>query len=77
MKKILLIATGGTIASRDTGEGLTPVAKPEELLEAAAQIRRFCRAEAVSILNIDSTNLQPENWIQMVQVIREEGLAVE
>ncbi len=71
MKRILLITTGGTIASRETKEGLAPMAKPEELLEAAGQIRCFCEAEAVSILNIDSTNLQPENWIQMVQVIRE------
>ena len=32
MKKILLIATGGTIASRKTEEGLAPSITPQELL---------------------------------------------
>lgn len=71
MKKILLIATGGTIASQETKEGLAPAVRPDALLEAVPQIRSFCEAEAVQILNIDSTNLQPENWLQMVQVIRD------
>ena len=71
MKKILLIATGGTIASAHTEEGLAPAVGPAALLEAVPEIRQFCRAEAVQILNIDSTNLQPENWIRMVQVVRD------
>ncbi|MCI8402076.1 MAG: asparaginase [Lachnospiraceae bacterium] len=70
-KKILLIATGGTIASAQGGEGLSPAVKPEELLDAVPGIREICNPHAVQILNIDSTNLQPENWVQMVRVIRE------
>lgn len=68
----MLIATGGTIASQETKEGLSPAVKPEALLEAVPEIRRFCEPEAVQILNIDSTNLQPENWLQMVRVIRDQ-----
>ena len=71
MKRILLIATGGTIASKESGEGLSPALEPDVLLEAVPEIRKFCQPDAVQILNIDSTNLQPENWIQMVQVIRD------
>lgn len=71
LKKILLIATGGTIASRETEEGLAPAVEPEALLEAVPEIRTFCEPHAVQILNIDSTNLQPENWLQMVQVVKE------
>ena len=71
MKKILLIATGGTIASAHTEEGLAPAVGPAALLDAVPEIRQFCQAEAVQILNIDSTNLQPENWIRMVQVVRD------
>ena len=33
MKKILLIATGGTIASKYTAEGLAPQISADELLE--------------------------------------------
>lgn len=71
MKKILLIATGGTIASRESGDGLTPAVEPDALLDAVPDIRRFCQPDAIQILNIDSTNLQPENWIQMVHVVRD------
>ena len=35
-KKILLIATGGTIASKETEEGLAPALSSEELLRCAA-----------------------------------------
>ncbi len=69
-KKILLIATGGTIASRQTQEGLAPALTPEELLDAVPEVNDFCQAESMQILNIDSTNLQPEDWVSMVQVIR-------
>lgn len=70
-KKILLIATGGTIASQQTGEGLAPAVRPSALLDAVPEIRDMCQPEAIQILNIDSTNLQPENWVRMVQVIRQ------
>ncbi len=71
LKKILLIATGGTIASQETEEGLAPAIAPDTLLKAVPEIRSFCEADAVQILNIDSTNLQPENWLKMVHVVRE------
>jgi len=71
MKRNLLIATGGTIASRQTGHGLAPSVQPSALLDAVPAIRSFCQADAVQILNIDSTNLQPENWLQIVRVIRD------
>lgn len=71
MKKILLIATGGTIASLQTEEGLAPAVRPHAMPEAVPEIRRFCEADAIQIFNIDSTNLQPENWIRMVEVVRE------
>ena len=43
-KKILLIATGGTIASAQGGEGLSPAVKPEE----AASVLRILEAAQVS-----------------------------
>ena len=58
MKRILLIATGGTIASAHTEEGLAPAVGPAALLDAAPEIRQFCQADAVQILNIDSNKMQ-------------------
>ncbi len=69
MKNILLIATGGTIASKKTDEGLAPQITSEELLEYVPEIKEFCNVHALQILNIDSTNIQPEHWVLMTEAI--------
>ena len=71
MKHILLIATGGTIASENSENGLTPQISSEELLSYVPAAREFCTIDAVQILNIDSTNLQPEHWLLMARTVRE------
>ena len=45
MKKILFIATGGTIASAKTENGLTPAITSEELLNAVPQVKNLCAVE--------------------------------
>ena len=40
MKHILMIATGGTIASRETADGLTPQLTSEELLAEVPELER-------------------------------------
>ena len=47
MKKILLIATGGTIASKYTAEGLAPQISADELLEYIPEAREFCTIDTV------------------------------
>jgi len=71
MKKILLIATGGTIASKRSADGLTPMISSEELLSYVPEAKDFCTVDAIQVLNIDSTNIQPEYWLTMVQAIKE------
>ncbi|WMJ78659.1 MULTISPECIES: asparaginase [unclassified Sedimentibacter] len=68
-KRILLIATGGTIASKKTEEGLSPQITSEELLEFVPEIKGFCEVDTIQLLNIDSTNIQPEHWILMTEAI--------
>ena len=50
MKKILLIATGGTIASKYTAEGLAPQISADELLEYIPEAREFCTIDTVQPL---------------------------
>ena len=71
MKKILLLITGGTITSEDTEDGLIPGMTPEAILRQVPQIESFCEVSALQILNIDSSNIQPENWLLMSRTIRE------
>ena len=68
-KKILLIATGGTIASRETEKGLAPGVSSKDLARSVPETAAFCELEAVQLLNIDSTNIQPEHWLMIVKTI--------
>ncbi len=69
MKKLMFIATGGTIASGDSGGGLTPEASAEELLSGI----RVTDAEvhAVQPFALDSTNLTPQHWTELAVLIRD------
>lgn len=69
MKKILMIGTGGTIASRQTENGLSPGLTPEELLSYIPQIQKICEVDCVQVFNVDSTNIQPEHWKILVSCI--------
>ena len=71
MKNILLIATGGTIASRPTDGGLAPQLCAKDILSCVPALGSLCRVDAMQLLNIDSTNMTPENWIQIAACVKE------
>ena len=72
MKKILLIATGGTIASVSSGsEGLIPQLDADKLLKYVPEVFEVCQPTAIQIYNIDSTNVTPEHWRVLAQTIKE------
>lgn len=71
MKKILLIGTGGTIASEVTESGLAPELTTGQLLAHIPAISQICEADCVQLLNLDSTNITPEHWLLMARCIRE------
>ena len=72
MKHILLLATGGTIASRPTAAGgLAPAITSEELLACVPELADLCAIDAVQLFNLDSTNVGPAQWQKIVRSIRE------
>lgn len=71
MKKILLIATGGTIASHLGAQGLIPNIGANGLLKSVPEVFEFCTPEAIQIYNIDSTNVTPNHWVQLATAIYE------
>ena len=70
-KKILLIATGGTIASQLGEDGLVPRIKADKMLACVPEILNYCEVDALQPYNIDSTNVTPKHWILLAQTIRE------
>ena len=67
MKKVLLLATGGTIAAAETDEGMNPQLTPEDLISFIPQVADLCQIDCKTILNVDSTNIQPEDWQLMAK----------
>lgn len=72
MKRILLIATGGTIASRKTDDGLTPQLTPQELLSYIPDAISLCHIDTTQPINLDSTNIRPEHWLLLSKLIEEQ-----
>ena len=71
MKRILLLATGGTIATQKTEHGLMPQLTSEELLACIPEIDGLCRVDTLQLFNLDSTNLNPGHWLQIARAIEE------
>ena len=69
MKKILLLATGGTIASRETEHGLRPALTAEDMRAAIGTTGSTI--EVVDLLSLDSTNIAPCHWQIIARKIAE------
>ncbi len=69
MKHILLITTGGTIASAQSENGLTPAIASDRLLSHVPEIAQICRVSAVQLYSLDSTNMKPEYWLNIARYI--------
>ena len=70
MKRILMLATGGTIATLDKGHGLSPAITSEEILSHVPAVGELCQVEAIQLMNLDSTNGGPGHWLEMAAAIR-------
>ena len=71
MKKILLITTGGTIASIQTNNGLKPQLDGNVLLNFIPEIKEFCEVDVRGLLSIDSTNIYYKHWLLIAKTIKE------
>lgn len=69
-KRILLITTGGTIASDITEDGLAPKLSPEEMISYLPNMENY-DLTTMPICNIDSTNITSNEWKLMVKTIEE------
>lgn len=68
-KKILIITTGGTLASSKGEEGLQPELNSTEIFAGMEGIMNYYEVEFLDFMSIDSSNMQPENWKKMAKVI--------
>lgn len=71
MKKIIMLTTGGTIASQEGADGLAPMVKGDAMIQMIPKLADFCEIEVREVMNLDSTNMQPEEWVQLAVAVAE------
>ena len=69
-KHILLLTTGGTIASLPGGEGLEPQ-RSEVMERELTMLRTYYRITVKDVLCLDSSNIRPEEWQSIARHIFE------
>jgi len=65
MKKLMILSTGGTIACTQTADGLIPTLSADDILAYVPGAKKLGIIETRTIFNLDSSNIQPEEW-QMI-----------
>ena len=66
-KKILLLSTGGTIASVVSDQGLVPGETGKQLVQTLGNVPYNVTVK--DILQLDSSNIQPEEWKVIAKAI--------
>ena len=69
--RILIIGTGGTIASARTERGYKAKLSVDEILEIAGIRGNGVKIETKDVLNLDSTLIQPEDWVTIGRAVFE------
>ena len=69
MSRILLLATGGTIASVPSGNGLRPETDGAGLLSRLGAAAGRYEVTSVDLMKLDSSDLQPEDWQALAREI--------
>lgn len=70
-KRILLIGTGGTIASEMGENGLEPELTSRQLLRYVPDISGICEIDCIQLFSLDSTNIRQEHWLRIAGLIQE------
>ena len=68
-KKILLITTGGTIASKNSGDGLAPEMGSKQLLDYMEALPEHYDIDVEDLMSLDSSNIQAEEWQTIARAV--------
>ena len=69
LPRVVVLATGGTIASTyDKGKGgLAPALSGSQLVDAVPELKKYARVEVEQISNINSADMNPDIWLQLLR----------
>ena len=69
--RVTLLATGGTIASQQTEQGLMPLTTASGILDFMPSLRQLADITARDVFMLDSSNIQPEEWQLLAQAVKQ------
>lgn len=70
-KKILIVTTGGTLACVSSEKGLQPGLSSRDILSYISDITSLYQVDFFELFQLDSANIQPENWQTMAETVYE------
>lgn len=68
-KRVAIIGFGGTIAMIPDNGVLRPAKSIDEILEIVPSLAKMASVDVRQVINLDSTNLSPKHWVQLVDVL--------
>lgn len=68
-KKVLILATGGTIACVSTAQGFVPGVTAEELTQYVPELPEIAQVTTKQLMNIDSSDMRPHDWKTIARTI--------
>ena len=77
LPRITLLATGGTIASQPTEQGLVPLTSASGILDFMPSLQQLADITARDVFMLDSSNIQPEEWRELAQAVAEAAKTAE
>ena len=69
LRNILILFTGGTIASVKTEAGLRPVLDASQILSFLPDLGAHIALDSLQVCNLDSTNMTCEIWLKLAAAI--------
>jgi len=68
--KVLMVGTGGTLSAKIVNGAWKPgELNNEEILKLTPELSQFVTLKSTNLLRIDSSNMQPEMWLTLAQII--------
>ncbi|HLJ88706.1 MAG TPA: asparaginase [Candidatus Angelobacter sp.] len=73
LPKVLIIGTGGTIAEKIDPQthAAVPAVSTEDLIAAVPELKRLATIETEQLMNIDSSQATPGDWLKLARRVRE------
>lgn len=74
LPKVLIVATGGTIAGvqddpNDPTRYRAGSLSAEEILRSVPELEKYARIETLQFSNVPSTEIQPSDWVRLTKVV--------